>query len=181
MYTGSLSNLPNAECDACRGCLCRPGTIQGPDGTCDPVSNTLVHGNTYILYCVHTSSIEITTVPIRAENNILLVKTFLSLSLSLSLFPLSPSLPLSLINTLTHSHTTHTTPPRKLTSASGTPSVLAVLRTGSQRALTVICCGDKDAIQRSIPTWMYQVRQCSLFSDNVRDRAYCIYIATVLQ
>jgi hypothetical protein len=41
VYTGSLSNLPNADtrapCDSCNGtCLCRAGTVPGPDGTCDP-------------------------------------------------------------------------------------------------------------------------------------------------
>ena len=42
VYTGSLSNLPNADtrasCDPCNGCQCRAGTVPGPDGTCDPVS-----------------------------------------------------------------------------------------------------------------------------------------------
>jgi hypothetical protein len=40
VYTGadmSDSSSTNAECDACTGCLCRQGTIAGPDGTCDPI------------------------------------------------------------------------------------------------------------------------------------------------
>ena len=118
------------------------------------------------------------TVPVRAENNILLVETFFSLS---PLSPLSPSLPptLSLINTHTLTHHSHYT--------SQEPDIC------QQKTECARCA--KDLQSESTDCDMLQRQGCnadiytnmdvpsktvfSVFSDLVKDHAYPYYHSVV--
>ena len=52
MYTGSLMNFPNAECDPCVGCQCQSGTVSEPKGTCRGVSGLPANEWVALVACI---------------------------------------------------------------------------------------------------------------------------------